>query len=61
MLVGTHGTKPVGLLGGEVGHDKHTFHILKKEVAEPKESQKIEQRTVAMKNYSKGEREESRC
>ena len=26
MLVGTHGTKPVGLLGGEVGHDKHTIH-----------------------------------
>ena len=29
VLVGTHETKPVRLLGGEVGHDKHTFYLKK--------------------------------
>ena len=33
----------------------------KKEVAKLKERQKIDQRTAEMKNYSKGEKEESRC
>ena len=26
VLAGTHKTKPVGFQGGEVGHDKPTFH-----------------------------------
>ena len=26
VLAGTHGTKPVGLWGREVRHDKHRFH-----------------------------------
>ena len=30
VLAGTHGTKPVGLWGGEVGHDKHTIKKLTK-------------------------------
>ena len=30
VFEGAHGTEPVGLLGGEVGHDKHTFKKKKK-------------------------------